>query len=238
MLFAESCTRRLRCLVSLSSSLCPARCLLSRGFIAFVLPLSFAVFVKESAALLLQRTPLCGFFGVFRVVQTLLARLAPGVWLWSARDTERQLQASPRRGQGSGQRAVRSPRFYFSVCCACLLPRASLFPSLCLSFFLCNAMLTRPCCIWVLRELGWRGRQGPKLAPLAGSGCLWQQKTFFSCVCLDADAQTSSAMACTWVEDNWGVFEVLGVRCSLYFLFFAWRTGGQEAFEMDPSLWE
>lgn len=81
VLFAESCTRRLRCLVSLSSSLCQARCSLSRGFIAFVLPISFGIFVKESAPLLLQRTPLCGFLGVFRVGQTLPARLSPGVWL-------------------------------------------------------------------------------------------------------------------------------------------------------------
>lgn len=120
-------------------------------------------------------------------------------------------------GQSSGQWEVRSPRFYFLVCCGCLLPRASLFPSLCLSFFLCNIMLMCPCCIWVLRELGWRDRQGPKLSLLVGSDCLWQWKMFFSCVCLDADAQTSSFMACTWVEDNWGILEVFWVRCSLFF---------------------
>lgn len=57
-----------------------------------------------------------------------------------------------------------------------------------------------------------------------------------SCICLAADAQTSSFMPHTWVDDNRGNFEVF---CGFVVNpFFAWRTVGQEAFEMDPDLWE
>lgn len=72
-------------------------------------------------------------------------------------------------GQSGGQQEVRSPKFDFLVCCGCLLSWASLFPSLCLSFFLCNIMLMSPCCIWVLSvELGWGDRQGSKFSLLVG----------------------------------------------------------------------
>lgn len=73
-----------------------------------------------------------------------------------------------------GQQEVRSPEFDFLVCCGCLLSWATLFPSLCLSFFLCNnIMLMSLCCIWVLSvELGWRDRQGPRLSLPVGSDCL------------------------------------------------------------------
>lgn len=143
-------------------------------------------------------------------------------------------------GQSSGQQEVRSPKFDFLVCCGCLLSWASLFPSFCLSFFLCNTMLMSPCCIWVLSvELGWRDRQGPTFSLLLGSDCLWQWKMVFNCICLVADAQTSSFMPCTWADDNWGILEVVWVCSqSFFFFFFAWRTIGQEAFETDPSLWE
>lgn len=76
------------------------------------------------------------------------------------------------RGWG-GQQEVRSCEFDFLICCGCLLSWASLFPSLCLSFFLCNIMLMSLCCIWVLSvELGWRDRQGPKFSlPVGQTVC-------------------------------------------------------------------
>lgn len=50
---------------------------MSRVFIAFVLPIRFAILVKESAPLLLQKIPFCEFLevfsSVFRVLQTLVA---------------------------------------------------------------------------------------------------------------------------------------------------------------------
>lgn len=42
----------------------------------------------------------------------------------------------------------------------------------------------------------------------------------FSCICLVADAQTSSFMPCTWVDDNWGMLEVFWVRSQSFFFFF------------------
>lgn len=117
-----------------------------------------------------------------------------------------------------GQQEVRSPKFDFLVCCGCLLSWASLFPSLCLSFFLCNIMLMSLCCIWVLSvELGWRDRQGPKFSLLVGSDCLWCWKTVFICICLVADAQTSF-MPCTWVDDNWENLDVFWVSSQSCFL--------------------
>lgn len=107
------------------------------------------------------------------------------------------------------QPEVRSPEFDFLVCCGCLLSWASLFPSFCLSFFLCNIMLMSLCCIWALSvELGWRDRQGPTFSLPVGSDCLWWWKTVFICICLLADAQTSF-MPCTWVDGNWENLEFL-----------------------------
>lgn len=110
-------------------------------------------------------------------------------------------------GAGVAQE-VRSPEFDFLVCCGCLLSWASLFPSLCLSFFLCNIMLMSLCCIWVLSvELGWRDRQGPAFSVPVGSDRLWWWKTVFICICLLAHAQTSF-MPCTWVDDSWENLDV------------------------------
>lgn len=118
----------------------------------------------------------------------------------------------------SDQQEVRSPEFDFLVCCGCLLSWASLFPSLCLSFFLCNIMLMSLCSIWVLSvELGWRDRQCPKFSLSVGSDCLWWWKILFICICLVADAQTSF-MPCTWVDDNWENVDVFWVSSQSCFL--------------------